>query len=163
MSDRVHRRSVILVVTLAASLVAGVAAFVDPGGPLILVAMFLFGGLSFPMYSLLLSHVNDMLPAGQAVAASSVFVFVTGVGAIFGPLAGALAIERLGAVGFWWIFVLVHVGIGVFSVFRISMRAAIPVDQQGRFIESPARASAVVASITSRSIRKRNGKVNGTS
>jgi MFS family permease len=119
----------------------------------------MFGGLSFPMYSLCLSLVNDQLPEGQRVAASSVYVFTTGLGAILGPLGASVAIIAFGDEGFWWTLVGVHVAVGLFAVYRMRVRRPIPVDQQSPFALSPPRASAVVARLASRTWRRTSNGV----
>ncbi|MFQ5555005.1 MAG: MFS transporter [Acidimicrobiia bacterium] len=85
MSDRMRRRSTLLLVTAPAAGVAAAASALPYDGVLIVTAMFLIGGLTFPMYSLSLSHINDVIPRGQAVSASSIFVFVNRIGGDGGP------------------------------------------------------------------------------
>lgn len=116
MSDVIGRRRSILGVTAAAAIVGAVAAGLSPDGLPMLVAMFVFGGLSFPMYSLSLSHVIDVLPPGQAVTGSMAIVFVTGVGAIFGPLSASAAMTLFGPDGFFWTMAAVHGAVGVYAV-----------------------------------------------
>ena len=70
----------ILIVSSAAVAVAGVGLALPVDGWGIIAVMFVFGGLSYTMYSLALSHVIDVLPPGRAVTASSTNVFLTGVG-----------------------------------------------------------------------------------
>ena len=129
---------------LTITLLAGAAAFVTGELPAdgwqLFAAVFVFGGLSFPLYSISLSHINDLLPAGQAVAASSVFVFVSGAGAIAGPILGSWGIDTLGPRGLFWVVGLVHVGVGVFAFARILVRERpIPTRDQLPWLHVPIR------------------------
>lgn len=58
-SDRLPRRGVIFVVALGAVAVCGEMAVLPSGGPLVLVGVFLLGGMTFPLYSLLLTYTLD--------------------------------------------------------------------------------------------------------
>ena len=153
LSDRVPRRRVILAATVAAAAIAAVATMVAPTGDAVLVLMFIFGGLSFPMYSLAISHVNDLIPSDRIVAASAALVFVTGIGTVAGPIGAALAINWLGAEGFWWLLATAHAGIGVFAAYRLIVRPRLA-DRQRRFAPVPARASALAGLLIPR--RRRN-------
>lgn len=142
MSDSIGRRRSILLVTFGAMAVGLVAPYLEQGWPLI-VAMFLLGGLSYPMYSLALSHVVDVLPPGQAVTGSVAVVFLTGVGSIFGPLTASLAMDGLGPDGFFWAISFVHLGIAVYGVTRAARR---PVTEETKepWLPVPARSTFVL-------------------
>lgn len=86
LSDRADRRLVILgvsLVGLATCILAPFATSFDPR--LLYVLMFVFGGTTFPMYSLCLAHANDntRLPLMDI---ASVILLMNSVGSIFGPL-----------------------------------------------------------------------------
>jgi len=140
-SDVVGRRRMIVIVSGAAAAVGFVATSLDPETPAILLAMFLFGGLSFPMYSLALSHVIDVLPSGQAVTASATNIFVTGVGAILGPLIAAGAMTAIGAEGLWWTVAGAQAVIGLFAIFRLIRRPVIDGITPEPYVSVPARST----------------------
>jgi len=144
MSDRIRRRWAIALVTWGATALAVWAASIDPLSRLMIVAVFLFGGLTFPLYSLGLSHINDNVPQGAAVAVSSFYVLANGIGAITGPLVAAYALDAVGPSGFFWVLAVIHAGIGVFAIIRIIVREGIPVELQRRFAMVPARAGGVI-------------------
>ncbi len=122
MSDRIGRRQSILLVTFAAVAVGVVAPSLGAGSWGLIGAMFLLGGLSFPMYSLALSHVVDVLPSGQAVTGSVAVVFLTGIGSIFGPLSASVTMDVVGPSGFFWAIAFVHLAIGVAGLARLRRR-----------------------------------------
>ncbi len=147
-SDRISRRQAIFWVAVGAGALAAVALAIEPTSNGMLALMVGFGGLMFPMYSLCLAHLNDRLPAGNAVGISSVFVFTSGLGAIAGPLAAAVAIEVIGDAGFWWTLVAAHTFIGGFALYRMVVRRDIPDVLQRAYAPIPARASALVGLLT---------------
>jgi MFS family permease len=66
-SDRVPRRRSIVAINLMAAGSALAVTQLDPNGSWLFVAVFLLGGSTFPLYSLSLSHVNDVLEPRQMV------------------------------------------------------------------------------------------------
>ena len=141
LSDMFDRRIVITFVTMAAAALTGFAAMLSHqalNDPKVVMALFcVFGGLSFPMYSLCLSHVNDRLNTKQMVAASSTLLLAAGAGAIVGPPSVSYAMSYMGPNGFLWYFVVVHLAIGAFALYRMSIRAATPLDDQENTAFSP--------------------------
>ncbi|MGD2102319.1 MAG: MFS transporter [Acidimicrobiia bacterium] len=144
MSDVLGRRRSILLVTLAAVGVGAVATIVESDGPWLIAAMFLLGGLSYPMYSLALSHVVDVLPAGQAVRGSVAVVFLTGVGAVLGPLAASVSMGVFGPNGFFWTIAAVHAAIGVYGLGRLVRRPRIEGLAPEPWLAVPARSTFVL-------------------
>ncbi|HZD22285.1 MAG TPA: MFS transporter [Acidimicrobiia bacterium] len=144
MSDRTGRRSAILVTTLAALVVGGLApTFAGDSWPLI-SAMFLLGGFSYPLYSLALSHVVDVLPPGRAVTASAAVVFMTAVGSIVGPLVASVVMDAVGPDGFFWSIAAVHGGIGVYGIIGLLQRRTIPALSEEPYLPVPARSTFVL-------------------
>ena len=81
LSDRMDRRRLIFLLTLAGMVGAG-AGFVGDRFELILAAAAILGGVSNPLYSLLIAYTNDYLEAEDMPAASGGLIFVNGLGAI---------------------------------------------------------------------------------
>jgi hypothetical protein len=59
----------------------------------------------------------------------------------------------LGPSGFFWCLCGVHGAIGVFALYRMTRRAAVPVDEQTMYQSMPVRATPMAASITQATIR----------
>lgn len=142
MSDRFDRRMVITVVTLLAAITPFVAISFSLASTLSLMIVFcIFGGLTFPMYSLCISHANDHLTSKQMLAASSTLVLASGAGAVLGPPGASYAMAHMGTDGFLWYFVAAHSGIGLFAIYRMTRRAPIPLEEQENVAFSPQPAS----------------------
>ena len=155
MSDVIGRRRSILVVTFGAVIVGLAAPGLDPQGWGLIGAMFLLGGLSYPMYSLALSHVVDVLPPGQAVTGSVAVVFLTGVGAIFGPLSASVTMDLMGPEGFFWAIAIVHLAIGVYGLARAARRPVVP-ETTEPWLPVPARSTFVLRRNPARRRYRRN-------
>ena len=143
LSDRYDRRVVLAVVTFAAAAAAVVANIVDANFLALLAAVFLFGGMMMPMYSLALAYANDHLEQDQMVAASGTLVLVGGAGAFLGPTIVAASMDLVGPKGFFWSLALTHALLGVFVLYRMTQRPALPADEQGTYVAMPSRATYV--------------------
>jgi MFS family permease len=144
LSDRLDRRLVITAVALAASMCAALAA-TTAAGPAVFVLFFLIGGLSLPLYSLCVAHANDFMTREEMVGASGALLLVNGVGSALGPTLGAAAIELAGTVGFPLYLAAVHGAIGVFALWRMTRRTAVPLAAQGPTIPIATATSTPVA------------------
>ncbi|CAN0531822.1 unnamed protein product, partial [Laminaria digitata] len=87
-SDRRDRRSLILVICALTAISAAAVAFA--GERQWMLALFgigaLYGGLSFTVYSLAVSHANDHAEVGAIVSLSARLLLVYAVGAVVGPV-----------------------------------------------------------------------------
>jgi MFS family permease len=147
-SDLLDRRKVIIGVTSLASLLAIIAGLI-PDMPLwwLLVLTFLFGGMTLPMYSLCGAHLNDFLDPKQMVAASSAFVLVNGLGSILGPTSGSIAMQTFGPEGFFILLAMAQGFIALFALWRMTRRAAVPLEDQGAFVSMPPRGSPMAVTL----------------
>lgn len=145
-SDRLPRRGVMLACAMVAT---GASVFgVSTGtGSDALVAMFLIGASSFPLYSLAIAYTNDWITAEQRVGASGFLVMVNGVGAIIGPLLASALISSVGNGGFFWALAVTHSLVGAYLLARIVLRDPVPIDEQSEYQPYPARSSALATSI----------------
>jgi MFS family permease len=132
LSDRFDRRLVLTVLTLltAVSVTFCVSAMQASTNQLYF-AVGLFGGLAFPLYSVCIAHTNDRLEPSQMIAASGALVLVGGLGAVVGPVLIASIMDLLGKDSFFWAMGAVHGLIGLFALYRMARRRAIPIGKQG--------------------------------
>ena len=146
-SDRVSRRGVIGVIALAAAAASGAALLTEPGSPLSLALMFLFGGATFPLHSLAVAITADRVAPAQITSASATLVRITGVGAAICPAVTGAVMTATAPGAFFVVLFAVHAAIAVYVVFRIVARPTIPVAEQIDYIAWPARGTAVTANL----------------
>ena len=144
LSDIYDRRVIILIVSFLAALFAVFAVIFNYSFIYLLIFTFIFGGLTVPLYSLAIAHTNDFLTKSEMVAASSGLLMVGGVGLTIGPVIGGIAIDLIGANGFWIYLFVIHSSIGLFTIYRMSIRDSVPLENQGSTVLVGSRASPVV-------------------
>ncbi|MEL7165945.1 MAG: MFS transporter, partial [Pseudomonadota bacterium] len=99
---------------------------------LLLAAAFVIGGMSNPLYSLLLAHTNDYLDHDDMAAASGGLVFISGLGAVLGPLTLGVLMERAGPAGFFMFVAVLFAFLSAYAAYRMTQRAA--VEDTGEYV-----------------------------
>jgi MFS family permease len=125
-SDRLPRRAVIVVVAVTAAATAALLAVAPDHSVVALPLMFVLGGLSFPLYSLLLSHTLDRTAPQAAMGASGASLRVNGVGAVLGPIAAGAVVAATVPSAFFWCLVVTHGLIAAYAVARVLADDAVP-------------------------------------
>ena len=144
LSDRYDRRTVLLLVSFCAAVMAFLAGYVViMGWPGLTLVAFLYGGLMFSVYAISVAHTNDHLTASQVLGATRGLLLFYGLGALVGPLAGGLLMESMGPVGLPFMSAGMLALLGVYGVYRMTRRAAPPMEEQAEFVPL-ARTSPVV-------------------
>ena len=134
LSDIMDRRKLILG---AAALGAAACVFgltTEGRSELLLIAAFLAGGVTTPLYSLFLAYANDDLPADDMPAASGGLVFVFGIGAIGGPLLAGWAMQLFGPQGFWFLLAVTFGGIVLYALYRMTQRPPLQVKDTDSYL-----------------------------
>ncbi len=119
-SDRFDRRTIIMLLSFAAALVAAITL---AGGNylsrfLLISLVTAFGVISLPVYSLVIAHANDHLRKDQVLGASAKLILLYGLGSIFGPLLVGYAMKKIGGDGFLIYMILVNAALGAFALWR---------------------------------------------
>ena len=143
LSDKYDRRIIITYVSFFSSLLCIFAIIFNFGFIYLIVITFVFGGLTVPLYSLAIAHTNDFLTKSEMVAASGGLLLVGGIGLAFGPIVSGLFMDILGANGFWIYLFISHAAIGIFALYRISIRDSVPLEEQGSAVLINSRMSPV--------------------
>ncbi len=133
-SDRMDRRRLIVIVCCIGAGGAVIGALFGSVFIMLLLAAFLMGGASNPLYSLLIAHTNDFLDYEDMAAASGGLVFINGLGAIAGPLITGWAMDVFGPPGFWMFAGGLIATLAVYGVYRATQRAAVAVEETGSFV-----------------------------
>ncbi len=141
-SDHMDRRKMIIALG-ALSAVTSFGLMITPPSSFILYfgVMALIGGVSMPIYSQCISHVNDHLSPRQFVASSSTLLLLNGAGAAVGPLL-VTGIMQIFGVDAYIVFLICGFSvIAVFGIYRSFRVDAVPLEDQNDAILMPARGS----------------------
>lgn len=134
-SDRMDRRFLIMGVAAVGGAAALVGMMFGDQFFMLLVSAFVIGGMSNPLYSLLIAYTNDYLDHDDMAAASGGLVFINGLGAIAGPMITGwlMGDALLGPPGFFAFMAALLAAMAVYALYRTTQRAAIPVEETGSF------------------------------
>jgi MFS family permease len=110
LSDRIDRRRVVVGLCAVVSVIAVVLAML-PGhsAPVIYALMFLYGGLSFPLYGVFLSLAADRMRGNELVAVSSKVLLVNGAGSAIGPVLVAWLMDAVDMRAYLLFVAAIHV------------------------------------------------------
>ena len=142
-SDRVDRRQLIMVVSITGGIGAVLGFVFESNFSLLLAASFLIGGMTNPLYALLIAYTNDYLEVEDMAAASGGLMFVNGLGAIAGPLCIGWLMGQIGAGGFFLFLAGLMFLLVIYAAYRMTRRAAIPVEETGSYAPITPTASPV--------------------
>ncbi|GAB3026157.1 MFS transporter [Oleiagrimonas citrea] len=119
LSDR-HDRRIMLIVVSALGAIAAALLPMLAGFPITAnVLLFVFGGMAFAVYPIVVAHLLDHVPAEELLPASTSVLLVNGVGSAAGPLLAGLL---MGSLGTAWLFgwvVLCMGGTAGYVAFRL--------------------------------------------
>jgi MFS family permease len=138
MSDTMDRRRVIIILCAASAVSSLMIILIGGTSPLALFGLaMVWGGFSFPIYSISVAHTNDFLKSDDLLSASSGLLLVYGAGAVLGPLLSGVAMGYLGPSGLY-IWVAGVMGLMVaFSIYRTSVREAPPAEARAAIVFVP--------------------------
>ena len=122
LSDRMDRR--VLIGFVSAAVAAGALFGFIGGGSfeMLLLAAFVIGGTSNPLYALIIAHTNDFLEHEDMAAASGGLVFVNGMGAIFGPIITGWVMGVIGPFGFFIYMMVLATILAGYAAYRMTQR-----------------------------------------
>lgn len=122
-SDRMDRRTLILSVALIGGLGSMIGFLLMGFFPALLVSAFIIGGMSNPLYALLIAYTNDFLEHEDMAAASGGLIFINGIGAIAGPLITGWMMGFIGPNGFFLFIALLLFSLAGYAAYRMTQRA----------------------------------------
>lgn len=146
LSDRMDRRLLVVALSAAGVVTMFFAAALALPFALVLVAAFLLGGITNPLYALLIAYTNDFLTRDEMPSASAGLIFLNGFGAIFGPLATGWIMERVGPNGFFLFIGLLFLTLAAYAAYRMTRRAA-PAKSQGTAPLAPGASAVAVGAV----------------
>ncbi len=132
LSDRFDRRKILTLVSVLTSVAALLCIPAEQASTMALfLAIALFGGLAFPLYSVCIAYTNDHLEPNQMIAASGALVLVSGLGAVTGPVLFAMIMDSFGTQALFWSIAAVHGLTGLFALYRMTKSEPVPLNKQG--------------------------------
>ncbi|MGR3744601.1 MAG: MFS transporter [Pseudooceanicola nanhaiensis] len=129
LSDRMDRRVLIMCVAAIGAVGAVIGAAFGGYYAMILVAAVIVGGMSNPLYSLLISYANDFIGPEDMAAASGGMIFLNGLGAVSGPLIAGWAIGVFGPSGFRIFIAVLLSAMALYAAYRMTQRPAPSVEE----------------------------------
>ena len=124
LSDRMDRRRLIMGLSAIAAVVMLLAAVIDLPFVALLVVAMLLGGITNPVYALLIAYTNDFLAKDDMAAASAGMIFLNGFGAIFGPIITGWIMGEMGPGGFFLFIGILYTALAGYALWRMTRRVA---------------------------------------
>lgn len=135
LSDKFDRRKLIIVISfLGGGACVAIAHLGVPKPHLIFYFALAFGAATFPLYAIAVSHTNDFVDAAERVLVSGTLLMVYGVGAVIGPIVAGMAMSRLGPAGLFFYIGAVYGLVGIYGLWRMTRRAAVPIEGKAKFV-----------------------------
>ena len=124
-SDKMDRRLLILLISAASATGSASAYFAGGYFFALVLAAFLVGGLTNPLYSLLIAHANDFIEYEDMASAAAGLLFVNGVGAVSGPIIIGYGMNAYGPEIFFVIISLLMATLAMYAGYRMTQRATV--------------------------------------
>ena len=123
LSDRLDRRTIMILVAVAASACALGIVWATPGAgwPMFVLAA-TYGGFAFTIYPLSAAQVNDLADPDRRVQVSAGLLIAYGIGAIAGPIVASQAMGQIGPQGLFLFIASVAGCLVLFTIIRIVLR-----------------------------------------
>lgn len=118
LSDRHDRRIALALVCTAACALAALAPLLTGLRAASLAMIFLYGGMAFAVYPIVVAHLVDHLPPEDLMTASSSVLLIYGIGSALGPLIAGGLMSALGGWSLFGWFALTHGAIAVYAGYR---------------------------------------------
>ena len=155
-SDDIDRRIIGLLCCLAVIALSTVMLSQPTNNNWTILLLFLIGGFSFPLYAIGGAYTNDWVSPEQMGAAASQLVTLYGLGAMIGPLVAAPFLDLIGAQGFAWSIISLHMLILLFLIYRIRAWHAPVTTKHWDDVSFHGRAFFIPATIVSLGVNRRD-------
>ncbi len=130
LSDHRDRRIVLAGVAAATTLIALAALAVGGREWPALALVFLFGGMAFAVYPVVVAHLVEHVTTENLLAASSSVLLVYGVGSALGPLAAGALMSATGAWALFAWFAGIHALLAGYALYRCGVLQRQPVRER---------------------------------
>ena len=152
LSDNYDRRLVIFAVSIMASAAAITVFYLIASHQTVgLLAVFIFGGCAFSIYSLSMAHANDHIEATSVLEVNRGLLLLSGIGATAGPLSAGLMMGWFGPQTLMIYFSFLMLLLASLALMRRFIGEPINPSDQGDFVIM-VRSSPAVLSLDPRSV-----------
>lgn len=159
LSDKLDRRRVVIMTSIGSAIFAFAGFWVfDNNFYALFFVITVYGGLSYPMYSLLIAHANDNAKPEQMLSVCSGLVMIFGLGATIGPLIVGFAMDWYGSGSFFMFLAVIHVCIALFGIYRTTRRAS--VEERLDYVPLPMRATPIAANTLAKDMARQSRQRN---
>lgn len=148
-SDRIDRRKVICGSAVIGGFFCLLGFLAKDNNLALFGSAFMAGGMTTPLYALLLAYTNDYLTADEMPGASGGLVFTFGLGAILGPLFTGWAMEATGPSAFWLSLGATFALIAFYAMYRMLQRAPVSIENTESYINVVPGATPIAAEAAS--------------
>ena len=137
LSDLTDRRFVIIATAICAS-ISGIllSSWPEPSITLLVILASAFGGFAMPLYAVSVAHANDFADDNFVTTAGGLLL-IYGIGAALGPLIASGLMEFLGTGGLFVFTTFVHGALVLFTILRVTIRAAPAEQDRTDFVAVP--------------------------
>lgn len=142
MSDRMDRRRLVLALSALGAVATVIPFVVEVNFVALVLVGAVMGGVSNPLYSLLLAYTNDFLEPSDMAAASAGLIFINGLGAISGPIITGWMMGVIGPSGFFLFMAVIFALLTAYAMYRMTRRRRTP-EAQGSYTALSPTASVV--------------------
>lgn len=158
LSDKLDRRKIVIGTSAGSAVfaLAGFLVFENNFYSLFFVTT-VYGGLSYPMYSLLIAHANDNAKPEQMLSVCSGLVMIFGLGATIGPLVVGFTMDWYGNGSFFMFLAIIHTCITAFGIYRTTKRAS--VEERLDYVPLPMRATPIAAKTLAKDMARQSRKM----
>lgn len=118
-SDRLDRRQIILALAVAGTVTMMLGMTLGWSLPVLVMIGFLSGGITNPLYSLLVAYVNDYLDGPEMAGASAGLMFINGLGAIGGPVITGWFMAQIGPRGYFLFMLILFLALALYAFWRM--------------------------------------------
>lgn len=127
LADKFDRRQVLIGLSIGSLAICSSIASVASTQPWIVYSgAFLFGAITYPIFSVSAAHANDFAGADDIVEINASMMFLYAIGAISSPLITSNLVERFGAPALFLFIAAAHGLLLIFSIVRMLKRPTRP-------------------------------------
>lgn len=146
LSDRLDRRSILLIILMVSAATDIGITLLNPEQGLIplFIATTITSGIISCIYPISMSQTFDQLKKSQMLAAMGSMIMAFSIGGVVGPYSASIIMNMFDSTALFYFLAVVQVLLGFYVMYRMTVREALPVEEQDNFIM---QSSAVTASV----------------